>query len=301
MTPLVMTEIRRFLARRLFRVIALLVLAGILVAGTVVFFRSSKTYTAPEMEVNVLQNGRQVECSGGNFGITGSPRRGQTPEEFCNDFASDFGGDPRFHLTSLNEAWLGLGAQLIIIAWLLGGSFAGAERHSGSMTTLLTWEPRRARVFMAKLIAVVVLVYLGAVVLEALLGLALLPAAAFRGTTTGADAAWFAESAGVLGRVGLACAAGGALGYGLAMVGRNTAASLGVGFGYLLIGESLVRGFKPQWGPWLLGDNTAAFVGGGEESVIAGRSTIEAGLVMGLYACIALLAGWSSFRRRDVT
>jgi hypothetical protein len=169
------------------------------------------------------------------------------------------------------------------------------------MATLLTWEPRRTRVFVAKLLACLVLVYLGAVLMEALLGLALLPAAVFRGSTAGAGAEWLRESAGLVGRVGLACCSGAALGYGLAMVGRNTAASLGVGFGYLLIGENLIRGFRPQWSDWLLVDNTAAFLEGARAQLIPGRSTVEAAAVVAVYSGVALLAGWILFTRRDVT
>jgi hypothetical protein len=202
----------------------------------------------------------------------------------------------------LNAAWLGLGANLIVVAWVLGATFAGAEWHLGSMTTILAWEPRRTRVFLAKLVACLILVYLGAVVVEALLGAALLPAVFFRGTTVGADAEWLRESAGLLGRVGIACSVGAGLGYGLAMLGRNTAASLGIGFGYLVVVENLLRGLRPQWQPWFLGDNTAAFVGGPEEgALIAGRTLVGSGLVIGAYAAIALLVAWIFFRRRDVT
>ena len=300
MTALLAVELRRFMARRLVRVIVLLAMAGILTGGTVAFFQSSKTDVPPDMQVQVGPGG-MTQCFSENFGMSGRPREGQTPEEFCDEFASQIGGDPRFHLTSVREAWLGVGAQLIVIAWLLGASFVGAEWHLGSITTLLTWEPRRGRVFVAKLVACVVLVYLGAVLLEALLGAALLPAAIFRGTTAGADAAWLRDSAGVVGRVGVACAVGAGLGYGLAMIGRNTAASLGVGFGYLVIVENLVRGFRPQLRRWLLGDNIAAFLGGAQDNVIPGRSALEAGIVVAAYAAVALLLGWSFFRRRDVT
>ena len=299
MTALLAVELRRFLARRLVRVVAVLIVVGILVAGTIVFFKSSRTQSAPQVDTVVHPNGR-VECFGSNFGMSGKPPEGQTPQEFCDEFGSQIEGDPRFHLTSLREAWLGLGAQLIVIGWLLGASFVGAEWHNGTMTTLLTWEPRRARVFLAKMIACFVIVYLGAVLMEALLGAVLLPAALLRGTTTGANAAWLAEAAGVVGRVGLACGAGAVLGYGLAMIGRNTAASLGVGFGYLLIVENLVRGFKPGWSRALLGDNIAALLGGARDNVIAGRSPLEAGLIVAAYAGVAVLAGWTFFRRRDV-
>jgi ABC-type transport system involved in multi-copper enzyme maturation permease subunit len=276
-------------------------LAGILVAGTIVFVKSSNETTRPDVRVVVNPDGT-VSCMGDAFGAGGTLPPNQTPEEFCASLSPHFDTDKRFHLTSLREAWLGLGAQLIVIAWLLGATFVGAEWHLGSMTTLLTWEPRRTRVFLAKLIACVVLIYVGAVALEVLLGAALLPAALVRGTTAGADAEWLRESLGVLGRVGLACSVGGALGFGLAMVGRNTAASIGVGFGYLIVVENLVRGLRPQWAPWLLGDNTAAFVGGpGEQVFTYGRTTLESGLTIGAYAAVALLAGWIFFRRRDVT
>lgn len=300
MTALLAVELRRFLARRMVRILALLIVVGILAAGTIVFFKSSRTRTVPAIDVNVIQS-RVVECTSDNFSMSGRRSPDETPEEFCDSFASQLGGDPRYHLTSLRETWLGVGAQLIIVAWLLGASFAGAEWHTGSMATLLTWEPRRARVFAAKLVACLVLVYLGAVAAELLLGGALLPAAVLRGTTEDVDAQWVRDAVGLLGRVGVACASGAALGYGLAMLGRNTAASLGAGFGYLLIVENLVRGFRPQWSGWLLGDNTAAFVGGAGEEVILGRSAVEAGLVMGLYAAVVLVAGWISFHRRDVT
>jgi hypothetical protein len=300
-TALFAVEIRRFLARRLMRVLALLIVAGILVAGTIVFFRSSKTQTTPEVRAVVLEDG-SVSCLSEDFGGGGSIPRGQTPEEFCESLTPTFQNDRRFHLTSLREAWLGLGANLIIVAWLLGASFAGAEWHTGAMTTLLTWEPRRTRVFFLKLAACVVMVYLGAIFFELLLGGALLPAAIFRGSTAGADAEWLRDSAGVIARVGLACSVGGAIGFSLASLGRNTAASLGIGFGYLLVVENLIRGLRPQWAGWLLGDNVAAFVEGSPESVLtAGRSLAETGLTIGSYAAVAAILAWMFFRQRDVT
>jgi hypothetical protein len=296
---LLAVELRRFLARRLMRVMALVAVAGILAAGVIVFVNSSKEPVPVDVHVQTNPDG-SVDCFGNGVGAGGPLPEGQTPEEFC---AERIGGqvDKRFELTSTKEGWLALGAQLIIVAWLLGASFVGAEWHSGTMTTLLTWEPRRTRVFIAKLIACIALVYLGAVVLELLLTAALFPSALFRGTTAGADSAWLAESAGILGRVGLACGLGAALGFGLAAIGRNTAASLGIGFGYLVVVENLIRGFRPQWAPWLLGDNIAAFLDGGAGSVIPGRTTIESGLTVAAYATVAVVAAWASFRRRDVT
>jgi len=38
------------------------------------------------------------------------------------------------------------------VAWVIGASSIGAEWQARSITTLLTWEPRRARVLAAKVV-----------------------------------------------------------------------------------------------------------------------------------------------------
>jgi hypothetical protein len=66
--------------------------------------------------------------------------------------------------------------------------------------------------------------------------------------------------------------------------------------------ENLIRGLRPQWAGWLLGDNVAAFVEGSPESVLtAGRSLAETGLTIGSYAAVAAILAWMFFRQRDVT
>lgn len=299
---LLRVEIARLLARRLVRVLALLALAGIVIAGAVVFFKSHRDERGAVVEATIVHRGGQdlVECSSGGFGVmTGPPPPGMSPEDFCK--ASGFAAqDPRFHLTSLSDAWLGVGVQLLIVAWLIAASFIGAEWHSGTMTTLLTWEPRRGRVFAAKLCACLLVVFVGTILLELLLGAALLPAAVVRGTTAGADGAWLAEAGRLLLRAGAACSFGAALGFGLAAIGRNTAASLGAGFVYLIVIESLIRAYKSQWVDWLLGENVANFLGGASNSVLE-RSPAGSAAVVAFYCTLALLGGFALFRRRDVT
>lgn len=298
MTALLRVEVRRLLARRLARVLVLLAIGGIAIAGVTVFLKSSAD-GRPSVAASVVTNGDQklVECGGI---MSGPLPEGMSAEDFCAS-TGFVAVDPRFHLTELHDVWLGVGGQLIVIAWLVGASFLGAEWHAGTVTTFLTWEPRRARVFVAKLLACVAVVFVATVALELLLGAALLPAALFRGTTAGAGGAWWAEQARLLLRVGAACAFGSALGYGIAAIGRNTAASLGAGFVYLVVVENLVRGLKPQWQPWLLGDNVVSFLAGARDAVIAGRSPLEAAAVMAVYGAVPVLAGLWLFRRRDVT
>jgi ABC-2 type transport system permease protein len=299
-------ELRRLLARRLTRVLAILALAGILISGTTVFFKSSNDQPTDTVTATVVsRNGHDyVRCSSPNGGFTEFPvPKGVDPSSAgfsCGSFGLS-APDPRFHLTDLHDVWLGVGGQLIIVAWLLGASFLGAEWHAGTITTTLTWEPRRVRVFLSKLAACVVVVFAGTILIELLLGAALLPAALFRGTTAGVDAAWAHDVAGVLLRAGAACGFGAALGYGIAAIGRNTAASLGAGFVYLVVIENLIRAYKPAWQGSLLGDNMAAFLVGPSDPVIPGRSIAEAAAIVALYGAISLLAGLALFRRKDVT
>src|SRR5439155_27264654 len=116
-----------------------------------------------------------------------------------------------------------------------GASMVGADWRAGTVGTLLTWEPRRGRVLLAKLVSVALLAAAIALVLQILFILALLPAMLGRGTTTGADAEWFRGLVAVLLRgaalVGMAAAVGAAI----ASLGRNTSAALGAAFGYLVV------------------------------------------------------------------
>jgi ABC-type transport system involved in multi-copper enzyme maturation permease subunit len=257
---LVRVEVQRLLARRLARVLVLLAIAGILLAGVLVFFKSS------------------------------AEGRASVPQGYFVD--------PRFHLASLHDIWIGVGGQLVVVGWLLGASFIGAEWHAGTMTTFLTWEPRRARVFFAKLIACAAVAFIATILLELLVGAALLPAAVWRGTTAGVDAA---DLAWLLLRAGVAAVFGTSLGYALGAIGRNTAASLGVGFVYIVVLENLVHGLRPQWQGWLLSDNLATFLTAAGDPVIPGRSPAAAAGVVTIYGAAALVVALTLFRRRDVT
>ncbi len=115
------------------------------------------------------------------------------------------------------------------------------------MAALLTWEPRRVRIFLVRAAVVVGSVFALAVALQRVLALALAAAAALRGTTVDTGSPWFAgRRRDRAADRRLASAFGASLGVTLAMIGRNTAAALGVAFGYLAIVESLLRGFIPK-------------------------------------------------------
>jgi len=308
MTALLSVEARRFLARRLVRVLVGLAVFGMLLAGTVLFAKSHRL--APGRERALLAQAEAnweatvQACQSGRFGIPPSEiPPGESLQQFCEQVVGPVQvQDPGFHLTSLHDVYLVTNALLIALFTLLAASFVGAEWHAGTVTTLLTWEPRRLRVFLAKILSAAAIAFVGFVALQAVLGAALAPAAIFRGTSDGADAAWFRSVAGLVLRAGAVAAMGAAVASSLAFIGRNTAAALGVAFGYIAVIEPILRGVKPKWQPWLVYDNVATFiVGHAAEFTVRPRTPTGAGLLVGVYvvALAAVAAGF--FLRRDVT
>ena len=204
-----------------------------------------------------------------------------------------------YALVGLPDVLMGTSLVLVSVGWILGASAIGADWHAGHVTTILSWEPRRGRVLFAKIAAALTGVFVLSLAIQALLGIALAVAAAGAGSTTGA--AWLAESTGVALRVAALSTIFAGFGFGLASAGRNTAVALGVGFGYLVVVENLVRGLRPQWTPWLLTDNAGLFVVDSPiDFPMLGRSTIGAGLYLATVGATLLLAASALFRTRDV-
>jgi ABC-type transport system involved in multi-copper enzyme maturation permease subunit len=207
-----------------------------------------------------------------------------------------------YDLATLPDVFLGTSFVFVILGWLFGASFVGAEWHAGTVTTLLTWEPRRTRVIVAKMTAAVVSVFVLTLVLQAVLGAVLAVDAATQGSTAGADGSWAAEAAGVGLRVALVSCIFAGVGFGIASIGRNTAAALGVGFGYIVIVENLVRGLRPTWSPWLLTENAGLFlIGDPADFPLLHRSVFGAGIYLTAVATLLLVAAAGQFRARDVT
>ncbi|MBA3727894.1 MAG: hypothetical protein H0W94_01570 [Actinobacteria bacterium] len=303
MGPLLGVEFRRYLARRTMRVSILGAVAAIAVAGLITFVVSQRP--TPEAAAEARAERQEVfdACVQGELGIDPEDLPpDQTIEEVCGQVVSGPGlSQPQFALSSLPAVFVGTSVPLLLLAWVLAASFIGAEWHAGTVATQLTWEPRRLRVFLAKALVAIVLAAVLTVVLQALLGAALVPAAAFRGSTEGLDEAWLREGLGVLLRGAVIAAIAAAFGYSIASVARNTAASMGLGFGYLIIFEQLVAGLRPGWQPWLLVPNIAVFLSGDSNLGFIDRSVGEAGLLLCAYAAGAMVIAAALFVSRDVT
>lgn len=211
------------------------------------------------------------------------------------------GASYTFSLVDLRNILEGTSFLLSIGGWVVGASFVGAEWQAGTMTTLLTWEPGRGRILATKAVACAVGLFVIAAALQAVFGLVLWLVAATRGTTVGADAGWLWGVVGVGARAGAVATLFGLLGLSVAMVARNSGAALGIGFAYLAVIEGLIRGLRPGWQSWLLGDNAGLFiVGHPSPGSPVGRSAAGAAGVLALYGAFLLWIAATSFRTRDV-
>ena len=308
MRRLLSVEFRRLLSRRVVRFAGAVALLGILLAGLVLFVRShhldrasaaqqrTKAEAAYEQEV--------ASCSAGNYPIPSSDvPPGQTLEQFCREVVPPPPiSDPAFHLTQYRAVAQGLSGLFVALLLMVGATSAGAEWHAGTVTTQLTWEPRRPRVLVAKVIAVVVFAFVAFLALETLLFGALAPAALFRGTIKGVDARWFRETAVILLRAGGVAAMGAAIGHTLAWLARNTAVAVGAALGYAAVLEPLLRAARPKWEPWFLVSNAVRFITARPlDFTTRTRSTTGAGVLLVVYTVAAVLASLAVFRRRDVT
>jgi hypothetical protein len=216
-------------------------------------------------------------------------------------------GPEDFGLHSYDNVFGGTTAPIALAAWVVGASFVGAEWHAGTMAATLTWEPRRLRLLLAKAAAVILFTFVGTIVVQAVLGLVLAPAAlrfepgGFTCVGCGPEESWFSSAAVIVLRGATVSAVLAALGFGLASIGRNTAASVGVGFGYLLVVEGLLAALVDWLRPVLITPNAIIFVSGTPIGDVGLDSPGAAGMLLGLYGVAAVLAALVLFRTRDVT
>ncbi|MFY9588422.1 MAG: hypothetical protein WAT66_13300 [Actinomycetota bacterium] len=289
MTTLIGIEAQRFASRRLTRILAGFLVLGFVTAGAVAFAKSNRDIGA------AVERARSEALAGYNECVGPSGAKAALCEQ---PNLEEITADPRLHLADAPAVAEGISALLIILGLAAGASFAGADWHHRVIATTLTWEPRRQRVLVAKVVAVAAVTFAAAVVLELMLVAALTPAAVWRGTTAGVNAAWLGDLFGTV--LGGAATAGmaAAIGCAVAMVGRATAAALGLLFAWTAVVENAIRNGIPGWQRWLVADNAGAFVSWDDPQFV--RSGLTAGLLLLAYTAFAVLIASRVFARRDV-
>lgn len=238
--------------------------------------------------------------------------------------------DPQFHLPptfEFREKFGGmitaLASILALLAFVVGASFVGAEWHTGGMMNLLLWSPRRLQLLGAKLGTL-----LGSLAaLSVLLGAAWTGAfwftASQRGVTeTMTSGVWQSFGLAGLRGAGLVLAAG-AVGFGLASLGRHTAMALGTAVAAFVVGVVGVGvgvaaaglPFVDRWlwpvyvWAWMEGEYVAfdydACLSSPPRGVCESAEYVitwqHGGIMLGVVVLAVLGAAMWQMRRRDVT
>jgi ABC-type transport system involved in multi-copper enzyme maturation permease subunit len=196
---------------------------------------------------------------------------------------------------------------LFSLSVVAGASFVGAEWACGSMTTLLTWEPRRGRVLGAKLIAAALAFAVTIFAVLLLVAIVLVPTGVAH-TMSGLDGEWWRSTIGLLLRGTALGALGAGIGVGLAGLLRNSGGPIATWLIFEFVVSQLLVLWKPGLFRWMPGANAQQFVSA-EEIVgvsvngqeLFGFSALRAGIVLSAYAACLLAASYASFRARDVT
>lgn len=234
-----------------------------------------------------------------NFGLfraAGAFRRTQGPGSgrLLAELAAE-GGAVRGLVATVT--FLGL-VSLVVFA-----SNAGGEYRHGTLRFLLVGQPDRLRLLAGKFLA---LSSLATVAVAVAVVVSLLTSAWFGSMYDVDGSAWWtgaglAHTFGTFVNVAVACITWGALGAALAIALRTSTAAIGVGVGYLLVGEAIlsraivgpVLGTEAAWFP---GEVLRAFAGGGGASSSYTRSAV----LLLLYGGVTVVAAATLFRRRDV-
>jgi hypothetical protein len=128
-----------------------------------------------------------------------------------------------------------LAALLAVTAFVIGATFVGAEWSSGGMMNLLLWRPQRLKVLGTKLAALLVSLTVFTVVVTAAWTGLFVVVAQLRGTMAGmTSGAWQSVLLMELRGLVLVLVAG-AVGFGLASLGRHTAMALGAAIGTIIV------------------------------------------------------------------
>lgn len=305
MKRLFASELLRFRSRRL----VVVMLVGGLVATSVGLVLAAFDSTPPTDAVVAAARAEAREevakCLVADFG---DGNFGGSIEDFCRE---NF-GDPTQYMPShlalidLPQILEAVSSITSILGLVIGASFVAASWQTGTISTIFTWEPRRLRWFAARILVLLAGVFVMTVVIVLFLSAGLAFAAMLRGSTVGVNSEWWTDVLTTSLRVSVAAALSAVIGGAVGAIGRHTAAALGVVFVWTAVLEGLVRGLRPSWIPWLLGDNLVAFLGwqttefqvSAFESftITPGRSVI---VIVG-YTAVLLAFGFTFVRIRDV-
>jgi len=243
-------EVQRLLARRFVRVLAILLLAafGLTIFVTVASSRQPTgddwaNATAQAQSENQVRRQLYTECLAAHGPDATAVDRAKFPDRcvYTEVQPEDFLYETYVFRTSIKPLIAFLAAYLALFGFLVGATYVGAELSSGGMTNLLLWRPKRMEVLGAKLGVLLGSVGAFSILFSALYVATFYGIAQATGYVGSIDSALVSDLALMLVRgLGLvlivtACA------FGVAALGRHTAASLGLATAYVVVWEGGAR------------------------------------------------------------
>ncbi len=236
---------------------------------------------------------------------------GDSGPDFVNDIASGYTDNPDDNSTLV----LGpMGFLVPIMAFVIGASFFGADQKAGVIEHLLTWEPRRSRLLLGRLVGGAVALFAITALLSAFLVGLLYLLSSTTGTTDGATDIWLTVLGAIV-RSGITGAIFFVLGMGVTVLTNNSVASI-VGFliYVFIIETALLAPLLPKVSLWLPMQNADAFVarnGVGGATLFRSETInglqldfhhgwVAAGLLLAAWAAVAFVIAIGVFSRRDI-
>jgi ABC-2 type transport system permease protein len=197
-------------------------------------------------------------------------------------------------------------ATISVLTYLLvvviGASAVGAEYRAGTVGTILTWEPRRIRLLIARLAAAAIVSMVFFLIVHVVFVGAWAIGVQLNGSTAGADSDFWRDLVVLVVRGTAIAGALAAMSGAIATLGRNTAAAMGIWFGYLIVIEAIVRSQIGSLVPWFLTANVGAFYAWEQVEQNGHSVTAGAGLLrLAGYVVVAGGVALAVFRQRDVT
>lgn len=318
MSSLVVAEVSRLLSRRFTIIAAVVVLLGLAAYQIAVNVQISPP-TGQERAAAQQQYEEQLRFYESNRAeIEQSCEEAGVPLEQCApapQLANYLGTVP---FDEVLRGSLQLSVYLVALAaFLVAGSFIGAEYTTGSIANWLTFLPRRGRVFAAKLATVVAFSVLASALASAfVIAAAVVLARLYAVPATGLSAALALGARGLLAAVALAT-----LGFCIGLVSRHTAAAIGVLVGYLFVWfvRSAIlaeAAWAQQVTRWTPEANLAAIVDKGYTYVVPRQTLTPEGISVdfvertvslthglvswGILLSVVVVGTALIFRRRDV-
>lgn len=202
--------------------------------------------------------------------------------------------DPRLLARSIG-AGAGGGETILLVLGILAFT---QEYRSGTATVTFLVTPARARVLVAKMLALAVTGLVFATVILAVD----IPQSALLIRARGGTTSWSSQTMQVIAGVTLTMVMFGVLGVGLGALLRNQIAAVVTGLVWLLVVDQILVALAPTIGKWTLGGATAGLLQLGSSSTTRGDllPAWTGGTVLLTYAAVIGLLAWTATSRRDL-